>query len=47
MDLFNAYVRGGVDYLYDKFQNVKTREDAIEVMNQLLSLSEGTEDLDP
>lgn len=39
MDLFNSYVMGGIDILYEKFENVKTREDAVEVMNDLMESS--------
>ena len=39
MDLFNSYVMGGIDILSEKFANVKTREDAVEVMNDLISSS--------
>lgn len=39
MDLFNSYVMGGIDILFDKFSEVKTREDAVEVMNELMENS--------
>ena len=35
-DLFNSYVMGGIDILTEKFADVKTREDAVEIMNDLM-----------
>ena len=39
LDLFNSYVMGGIDVLSEKFADVKTREDAVEVMNDLMESS--------
>ena len=33
---FESFVLGGVDYLYDKFKEVKTREDAVDVINEMI-----------
>lgn len=33
--LFESYVFGGINYLYDYFKDVRTREDALDVINEM------------
>lgn len=36
MDLFNSYVLGGIEILYDKFKECSTKKDVVNTLNELL-----------
>ena len=38
--IFESFVFGGINYLYERFKDVKNREDALNVMNGIIPKTE-------
>ena len=36
LETFNAYARGGLEFLYDKFKDCKSKKEAVNVLNDYL-----------
>lgn len=36
LEVFNAYARGGLEFLYDKFKDCKSKKEAVNVLNDYL-----------